>query len=325
MNWSTRTNFVMPIESLNRSVDVEQVPVSNWEDSSNLLVKDGFWKPYWELTKPRLSVLSIITAIVGYLCAQQSHEWLLFVAFLFGTCLCAGSAGALNQWFEWKTDSLMVRTQGRPIPSGIISPKSSLLYGLILGIIGFFSLFFVVNYLSALIAFTTIFSYVLIYTPLKKLTHWCTEIGAIPGALPPLIGWSAATGSTGVLGWLLFAILLAWQIPHFMALAWTFRNDYKVGGYRMVPLIDPTGTFTAGRALFFALILLPISLAPYWFSETSWLYGSVAFVMGVWYCKKSWQFYSSIEKERTAKSLFICSIIYLPVVLLALVVDRCYF
>ena len=315
----------MPLISFNRSVDVNHASASSWEQTTHLLVKNGFWKPYWELTKPRLSVLSIITAIVGYLCAQQSHEWLLFVSFLFGTCFCAGSAGALNQWLEWKTDSLMVRTQGRPIPSGIISPKSSLLYGLFLGIIGFLCLFFVVNYLSALIAFTTVFSYVLIYTPLKKLTHWCTEIGAIPGALPPLIGWAAATGSTGILGWLLFAILLAWQIPHFMALAWTFRNDYKMGGYKMVPIIDPIGRFTSGRALFFALILLPISLGPCWFAETSWFYGSIALIMGLWYFGKSWKFYYSTEKEKPARSLFICSIIYLPVVLLALVVDRCCF
>lgn len=315
----------MPPLPVNRSVDVNQVPVSSWEGTSGGVINDGFWKPYWELTKPRLSVLSIITALVGYLCAQQTHDWIFFVAFLLGTCFCAGSAGALNQWFEWRTDSLMIRTQGRPIPSGIISPITGFLYGLFLGTIGFFCLFFAVNYLSALIAFLTVFSYVLIYTPLKKATHWCTEVGAIPGALPPLIGWSAATGSVGVLGWFLFAILLAWQIPHFMALAWTFRNDYKVGGYRMVPSIDPTGRFTSGRALIFAWILLPISIAPCWFSETSWFYGSIAFVMGAWYCQKSWQFYAHSKKEKPAKSLFFNSIIYLPVVLIALVVDRCCF
>lgn len=279
------------------------------------------WRDYLELTKPRLSMLSLITALIGYLAAQSSQDMLAFITFLVGTTLCAGSAGALNQWLEWEADSMMVRTKSRPIPAGSMTPQNALYFGLITGVLGGVMLLVMVNALSAVIAWATIISYVLVYTPMKKKTHWCTEVGAIPGALPPLIGWAAAEGSISTLGWILFAFLLFWQIPHFMAIAWMHKDDYARGGFPMVPTYDRNGKFTAVRSLLFTVLMIASSLAPTLWGFTSWVYGGLCIICGLWFLGKAWVFYKASPKEASAKKLFFVSIIYLPIILLALLLD----
>ena len=190
----------------------------------------GKLNAYYELTKPRLSMLSVFTATVGYLVARPDFELLLLLALVAGTALAAGSAAALNQWIEREIDARMKRTRSRPLPSGQTEPKEALIYGLILGLAGCLLLWIGVNTLAALLALATLLSYLLLYTPLKQKGPWSTEIGTIPGALPPLIGWAAAEGQITPLGWILFALLITWQMPHFMAIAWLFREDYKQAG-----------------------------------------------------------------------------------------------
>ena len=279
------------------------------------------WRDYLELTKPRLSMLSLITALIGYLAAQSDHQMLSFVAFLVGTAFCAGSAGALNQWLEWEADALMVRTKSRPIPAGLMSPLCALYFGVATGLLGGVIRLLTVNTLSAVIAWATVLSYVLVYTPMKKKTHWCTEVGAIPGALPPLIGWAAAEGTITTLGWILFAFLLFWQIPHFMAIAWMHREDYARGGFSMVPSYDRSGKFTAVRSLLFTVLMILSSLAPTFLGFTSWLYGAVAMLCGAWFFVKAMQFYQVEKKEVAARKLFFASIVYLPIVLIVLLLD----
>lgn len=181
---------------------------------------------YLELTKPRLSLLSVLTALVGYLAARPpSDGWKLFFV-LVGTSLAAGGVAALNQWMEHDTDSRMKRTATRPIPTGKVATGSAFILGILMCIASLFLLFAKVNLLAAFFTLLTIFSYLGWYTPAKRTSRWSTEIGALAGAFPPLIGWAAGEGRITALGWILFGVLLFWQIPHFMAVAWTYRKDY---------------------------------------------------------------------------------------------------
>ena len=201
------------------------------------------WRHYLELTKPRLSMMSVITAMLGYLAAvpYSFWDWSRTFFVVLGTALCAGGAAALNMYMEGDTDKLMKRTAGRPIPAGIIEPGSAFVLGWVMNFAGVAILFKYVNGLSAFIALATIVAYLAIYTPAKRRSRWNTEIGAISGALPPMIGWAAAGRSNPLLGWTLFAILYTWQMPHFFALAWTYRKDYAAAGMPMLSVTDPGG------------------------------------------------------------------------------------
>ncbi len=280
------------------------------------------WAGYYELTKPRLSLLSVITALVGYLAALPSRDLASLSHFLLGTALCAAGAAALNQWLEREQDSIMERTQDRPIPSGQITPQAALIFGLSLSALGTAQLYWGANPLAGFLGAATIITYVLIYTPLKRVTRWATEFGALPGAIPPLIGWAAAEGSISSLGWILFAILTLWQIPHFMAIAWLYRDDYEKGGFPMLSVVDKSGDRVARWALINTLALIPISLLPVALGHCHWIYGSVALVFGLWFLQRSVAFTRKENRETTAKSLFVNSIIYLPAVLFSLVIDR---
>ena len=280
------------------------------------------WSAYYELTKPRLSLLSIITALVGYLAAMPDRNVSVLLNFLIGTGLCAAGAATLNQWWERHEDALMTRTKTRPLPAKLVEPGSALLLGIILSVVGVAQLGWGTNTLAAALGAATILSYVVIYTPMKKMTRWATEVGAISGAIPPLIGWAAAEGRISSLGWALFGILAFWQIPHFMAIAWSFRKDYAVAGFPMLSVIDPEGNKVARWSLINAVALFIVSLLPVVLGQTNWIYAVTAFGFGIWFLKKAYDFLSPTDRDSTARKLFFNSIFYLPAVLFSLVIDR---
>ncbi|WP_269537279.1 heme o synthase [Cerasicoccus fimbriatus] len=282
-------------------------------------------RQFWELTKPRLSLLSVITALVGYMAADPQRDAGVFLALLIGTSLAAGAAGALNQWLEREVDRRMARTQDRPLPSGAVSPQAALAFGLILGISGSTLVWLGANPLAGALTVATLVSYLLVYTPLKRITSWNTLIGAIPGALPPLIGWAAASGQIDPLGWILFGILFCWQIPHFMAIAWLYRDDYAQGGFVMSTVNDPSGRCAARQSLGHSILLLGISLLPAILGYASWLlYGAAALVCGLGYAWTAFKFWRAENDMRTpaSRKMFLASIAYLPLLLGALVIDR---
>lgn len=277
----------------------------------------------FELTKPRLSLLSVITAVVGYLTAGPEQAALgTLLVLTIGTSLAAGGAGVLNMWMERDLDARMARTRSRPIPAGRITAEAALAMGVVLSVGGVALLWFGVNAVAALLAVATLATYLLAYTPLKTRSPWCTHVGSIPGALPPLIGAAAIDGTIGPLGWVLFGILFAWQIPHFMAIAWSHRHDYAKAGMPMFTVVEPSGRLAAWHALVFCAILLGVSLVPLFTGTGGWLYGIVAVGTGIWFLAKSVRFLHPEGRTQTARKMFLASIVYLPVVLVALVVDR---
>ena len=276
---------------------------------------------FYELTKPRLSFLSVITAIVGYLSANPSRDLSVLLSLLFGTSLAAGGAAVLNQWLECDADAKMVRTRERAIPAGRVQPLHALVYGLVLSVLGCLMLFIGANALAGILTVTTIATYTLLYTPLKRLTTWNTIIGAIPGALPPLIGWAAATGKIDLLGWILFAILFLWQMPHFFAIAWTYREDYARGGFIMLSNADESGCKVALQSFVFCLALIVSSLLPVLLGEASWVYGAIALAAGIYLLRPAIDFLKSERRDKSARKLFFASIFYLPILLFPLVLD----
>lgn len=277
---------------------------------------------FWELTKPRLSFLSVVTALVGYLTGQPARDFWLLFHFLCGTALAAGGAAALNQWMERRTDAMMRRTKDRPIPSGLITPGQAFTWGLVLAVAGILQLLLGANPLAAALALATVASYVLVYTPLKRRTRWNTEIGAISGALPPLIGWAAARGTIDGLGWVLFAVLFFWQIPHFMAIAWIYRRDYAAAHFPMLPVVDVTGRFTARWTLVNTVALVIASLVPVALGFNGWIYGAVALVLGVVFIALATRLLVPAQRESAARAVFFYSILYLPALLAVMVIDR---
>ena len=276
---------------------------------------------FYELTKPRLSFLSVVTAIVGYLSANPARDFGVLISLLFGTSLAAGGAAVLNQWLERDADAKMARTRERAIPAGRVRPLHALLYGLGLSVAGCGILYAGANFLASVLTVATITTYVLLYTPLKQLTTWNTVIGAIPGALPPLIGWAAATGKIGLLGWILFAILFFWQMPHFFAIAWTYRKDYSQGGFVMLSNADNTGRKVAVQSFIFCLALIVSSLLPVLLGEASWVYGLIALAAGIYLLRPAIDFLHVERRDTAARKLFFASIFYLPALLFPLVLD----
>ena len=276
---------------------------------------------YYELTKPRLSFMSVLTAIIGYLAADPSRDLIVLSSLIIGTSLAAGGAAVLNQWLEREADAKMERTKDRPIPSGQIIPFNALMFGLGLSIFGSYFLYAGANPLSGLLTALTVASYVLLYTPLKKLTTWNTLIGAIPGALPPLIGWAAAEGRISTLGWIIFAVLFLWQMPHFFAIAWTYRKDYQVGGFIMLSNADENGAAVALQSFVFAIALVISTLLPTILGYTSLGFGAVAFITGYYILRPAWLFLIAEDRDASARRLFITSIFYLPALLIPLVLD----
>jgi len=277
---------------------------------------------YLELTKPRLSLLSVLTALVGYLAARMPWDGGRFFFAMLGTSLCAAGVATLNQWMESDTDAQMRRTEDRPLPTGKVATGSAFVLGWSLCAVGLAVLFKQVNGLSALFALLTVISYLAIYTPAKRFSRWSTEIGAVAGAFPPLIGWTAAEGHVTELGWILFAILLFWQIPHFMAIAWTYREDYAGVNFPMLPVRDTGGGLVARWSLINTLIVVVSATLPTVRGLASNWYLGASVILGVWFVMRAVAFLRPNERDRSARRLFFASIIWLPLQLGALVADR---
>lgn len=287
------------------------------------------------LSKPGIVQMVTITSAVGFalglLSTSQlgSIEAVALTAFgcLIGVMVSAAGANTLNQAIEHKRDALMRRTSGRPVPVGAVSPSMAWGIGIAESAVGVGILWVLAGPAPALVSLTTILTYLAWYTPLKPRTSWSTVVGAFPGALPPLIGWSAATGGAvdtlwALGGWALVAIVFVWQMPHFLAIAWMYREDYARGGYRVLPVEDPTGVRTGVEAVLWAALLIPVSLAPaLWMGD---VVGPVAVliavVLGVMFLLRAVRFLRE-RTDQSARSLFFGSIIYLPIVLVALVGD----
>jgi protoheme IX farnesyltransferase len=280
------------------------------------------WRHYLELTKPRLSFMSVTTAMVGYAAAVPNWEWQRTLVVMLGTALCAGGVAALNMWMESDTDALMQRTAQRPLPAGIVQPGSAFVLGWALCLAGLAILFSLVNGLSAFLALATVVAYLAIYTPAKRWSRWNTELGAISGALPPLIGWAAAGRSNPGLGWSLFAILYAWQMPHFFSLAWTYRKDYAAAGMPMLSVVDPTGTRLSRRTFIWTAVLSAASVFPTLLGYCSWYFFAVAVLLDLWMLKSAFVFLNPQKRDKEARRLFFITLGYLPLLLGLLVADR---
>ena len=275
-----------------------------------------------DLVKARLTALVLLTTFVGfYLGEVGSVNYLLMFHTLFGTALVASGAAALNQWLERDYDAKMRRTASRPLPSGRMQPATVAIFGGACSVIGLVYLAALVNPLTSVVGAVTSVSYLFIYTPLKRVTWVNTLVGAIPGALPPLMGWTAARGELSGEGWALFAILAFWQIPHFMAIAWLYRDEYAKAGFVMLPNLDPDGSRTAQQSVSNTLALLLASLCPFAFGLNGKVYLVAALILGTGYFWCAVRFAQQLTAPR-AKQLFLASIIYLPLLIAALVGNK---
>jgi heme o synthase len=281
----------------------------------------GVVRSYISLTKPRIVLMVLITTLIGYLMGSRGFINLgsLFHLVVWSTFSCAG-VGVLNQYIERKEDAKMLRTRKRALPTNAVMPTSALVFGLVLTLAGSVSLWVFLNPLCGLLSGLTVLLYLAVYTPLKKLSWWNTIVGAIPGALPPVGGWAAATGSLEWGSVVLFLILFCWQHPHFYSIAWMYKEDYERGGFKMLPSVD-----TSGKSLFFQIflflgLLLISSLLPLFFATTTHLYTIVAVGLALMFLLASIKFYREQDKE-SARSVLRASIIYLPGILLAMVLQ----
>jgi protoheme IX farnesyltransferase len=277
---------------------------------------------YLELTKPRLSLLSVMTALVGYFAARPAFDASRIGLLALGTCLAAGGVSSLNQWMESDTDARMRRTALRPIPTGKIAGGSAFVIGWLMCIASLMLTFAFVGRLAALFTLLTIAAYLGWYTPAKRSSRWSTEIGAVAGALPPLIGWSAAEGRVSALGWILFGVLFLWQIPHFMAIAWTYRRDYAAVNFPMLPVRDEAGGRVALWSFAATLGLVGVSVLPAFLRLDSAWYAAAALGAGAWFLLRAAQFLRRRDRDAAARRLFMFSLAYLPLLLGLLVADR---
>ena len=277
---------------------------------------------YLALTKPRLNSLVVVTAGIGYYlgAAAQLHIPSL-VESVLGIALVAGGAAGLNQIYERDTDSLMFRTRMRPLAAHRVTPTEARIFSLALVVIGLAILATTANLLAAFLALLTVVSYNVIYTPMKRRSQLATLVGAVPGALPPMIGWVAARGALTVEAWALFAIVFVWQIPHFMAIAWLYRADFGRAGFPLLPVVEPTGKSTARQAVLFSIVLVPLSLAPYVLkmSGPAYAVGATAGSAALLYLAVSFGLKRTDERARL---LFLGSITYLPLLWGMLILDR---
>ncbi len=275
-----------------------------------------------DLVKARLTMLVLLTTAVGfYLGARGRVDFVALFNAVFGTAMAAAGAAALNQWWERRLDGLMERTRDRPIPSGRMLAGHAFLIGTLLALGGVVYLALMCNFLSAALGAATIGIYIFAYTPLKRISSVNTLVGAVPGALPPMIGWAAATGNVEPAAWSLFAILFCWQMPHFFAIAWMYREDYARGGFSMLSRDDDTGIRSASQGVLFCMLLLMITGGPFYLGLTSALYLPIALVLGAGFIVMAMKFHRQ-KTVPAARALFFASIIYLPLLLLALVVTK---
>ena len=276
------------------------------------------------LTKPRLNSLVVVTAGLGYyLGAGGQIEASMLFHTVVGAALVAGGAAAFNQVAERDLDELMVRTRQRPLPVGRLLPTEARLFAFVLSAIGIFQLAYVTSWIAAFVAFITLVSYVAIYTPLKRRTPWATLVGAVPGALPPVIGWAAATGSVTIEAWVLFGIVFLWQLPHFHALAWLYRDDFRGAGLPLLAVLDLSGRRTSTHALIYTIALLPMSLVAALVGLGGTMYVAGASVLGISFIAVAASFFAQHSTGR-ARILFRTSLIYLPLLWGLLVAEHAF-
>jgi protoheme IX farnesyltransferase len=276
---------------------------------------------FLELTKPRITTLVVITAAVGYAVgAKGGFDPAVFMALLFGTAMVAGGASALNQYSERDLDGRMERTRLRPLPAGRLTPAEALAFGLAVSG-GGLVLLATVNVLTPLLGAAALASYVLLYTPLKRLTSLCTVVGAIPGAIPPMMGWVAARGSFGAGAWALFGILFLWQLPHFLAIGWIYREDYARAGFPMLTVLDLDGRSTGRQMMLYSAALIPVTLLAGAFAAAGNVYLWSALLLGLLFFGSSARF-AWTRSGAAARGLFLVSILYLPALLGLMVFDR---
>ncbi len=279
-------------------------------------------RDYVALAKPRLNLLVVASTLVGYAMAPGEPLGLLRVGgLLLGTGLVAGGASAFNQVLERDLDALMRRTRTRPLPDQRLQPLEGVLFGTALTLIGVLMIVAASNLLAGAVALATLVFYAAIYTPLKRRTSFGTVIGAIPGALPPLIGWAAVANEISVGAWTLFGIMFLWQLPHFLAIAWLYREDYARAGFPMLPVLEPDGRSTGRQSAVYAAALLPVSLAPTAMRMTGDLYLSGALVLGLVFAWLTFTF-ARTRSVRDARRVFFASIIYLPLLWILMIVDK---
>tara|TARA_X000000368_G_scaffold415024_1_gene405990 strand:- start:798 stop:1682 length:885 start_codon:yes stop_codon:yes gene_type:complete len=284
---------------------------------------------YITLTKPRIILLVLVTAYLGYylgLRSQDNHmnsidSWIILLYLIIGTWATSACAAVLNQVIEVSQDSEMIRTKNRPLVKGKISIFQATVFGILLGASGFFFLFILINEITAWLSLLTILLYIFIYTPSKRITTWNTIIGSVPGALPPVGGWVAATGSLAAPAWILFGILFCWQMPHFLAIAIIYSTDYERGGFKMLPTIYPESRRTSYVIMFFTIALLITSLGLYIVKVAGIFYAVSAAILGTAFFIVSLQVIIHSSKKNARKLMF-ASIIYLPLLLIIILIER---
>lgn len=280
---------------------------------------------YAELLKFRLVSLVLVTTGIGFCMGFVGPADLSFFVRLgltiAGTALVAGGAMALNQLMERETDARMHRTRSRPLPEGRVGPPEALVFGVTLSLAGTVFLAAAVNLLTGALGLLTVITYLLFYTPLKTRTPLCTIVGAVSGAIPPMMGYTAATGMITTQAWLLFAILFVWQMPHFLAIAWLYREDYARGGQMMLPVVEPTGVSTSRQMIAFTLALLPVTMMPAVIGMAGGAYFGAAMLLGLVFLGFAVAV-AVLRTQRSARLMFIASIVYLPLLLAMLVLDR---
>ena len=276
---------------------------------------------YAELTKPRITFLIVLTSAAGFALASRGRlDYLALLRSLVGIALLSSGIATLNQYAERDLDGLMRRTANRPLPSGKLAPWEALAFGAGITILAEIYLLVLVNPLSALLGLTVIAGYVFAYTPLKTRTSLSTLVGAFPGAVPPLIGWTAARGSISLEGWILFAILFLWQFPHFLAIAWMYREDYGRAGILMLPVVEPDGRVTAQQIVVYTLMLLPVSLLPTVMGMSGRIYFVGAIVLGRLFLYSSLRAAFSMSRQQ-ARRLLLASVLYLPLLFILMVLN----
>ncbi len=277
---------------------------------------------YFELTKPRIAFMLVLTAAAGfYLGIKTNFDGWLFVHSMVGITLLAFGVATLNQYIERDLDKLMDRTANRPLPSGRLTANEALIFGILICVISEIYLYFLVNPLTAALGISVIVGYVFLYTPLKTRTSASTAIGAIPGAMPPLMGWTSAANEISLPALVIFALLFLWQFPHFLAIAWMYREQYAKAGILMLPVVEPSGKMTARQIVVFAAMLLPISLAPFFVGLSGFVYLIGASILGVWFLWESIKT-ARAKTDKSAKRLLLVSVLYLPLIYGLMVVNH---
>jgi protoheme IX farnesyltransferase len=289
-------------------------------DRARLSLRDRA-SAFLELTKPRITFLIVLTSAAGFALASTRINYIGMLSAMFGIGLLSSGIATLNQYMERDLDGLMRRTADRPLPTGKLYPWEALVFGIGLTVAAEIHLAVLVNPLSALLGLTVIAGYLFGYTPLKTRTSLSTLVGAFPGAVPPLVGWTAARGELSLEGWVLFAILFLWQFPHFLAIAWMYREDYARAGILMLPVVEPDGRVTGQQIVIYTLMLLPVSLLPALLGMSGKLYLMGAIILGGLFLYSALKAAFSQSKQQ-ARRLLLASVVYLPLLFILMVVDR---